>query len=461
MKRRGVVVVGVAAVLVVLAGPARAHPLGNFTTNVYAGLRVAANRLTIDYVVDLAEIPAFQARQGIDADRDGRLQPSEEARYRHGRCEALAQGIRVAVDGRVSPIRVVTSSLSFPPGQAGLSTLRLECLLAVDVGWQDEWRIVFADHNFPDRIGWREVTAVGEGASLAASDVPARSLSDRLRSYPADLLQSPLDRRTADLVVRPGGPDRAGTAAAEPVAVRLVGRVDRAMQAFHSLATVERLTPSFFFVALSLALGLGALHALAPGHGKTVMAAYIVGRRGPTWHPLLIGLAVAATHTVGVLALGIFLSLSQVPAAERLYPWLGVASGLLIAAIGLGLLWRIVRRHPHPHRHGAGAGWKSPVALGVAGGLVPSPSALIVLLGAVALGRAWFGVLLVVAFGLGMAATLVGAGLLLLRAGRRLEPRLSAVPDGLTRLMRLLPAGTASLVFLGGLLLAARAVTAG
>src|SRR5205814_5073869 len=121
---------------------------------------------------------------------------------------------------------------------------------------------------------------------------------------------------------------------------------------------------------------------------------------------------------------------------ERLYPWLGLASGALLAAIGAGLLRRAIRvrrhrHHHHDHPHEADTrpvGLRALIAMGFAGGLVPSPSALVVLLGAIALGRAWFGVVLVIAYGLGMAATLTGAGLVLLRARRALDRRAGARP---------------------------------
>jgi ABC-type nickel/cobalt efflux system permease component RcnA len=220
-------------------------------------------------------------------------------------------------------------------------------------------------------------------------------------------------------------------------------------------------------VAFGVALALGALHALAPGHGKTVMAAYLVGQRGSMRQALGIGATVAITHTIGVLALGIVLTVSQTVAPERLFPVLGAVSGLVLVAIGATLLRRVLRRpvrhgHHHGHHHGhqhhhhdepAPMGWRSVIGMGLAGGLVPSPSALLVLLGAVALGRAWFGVILVVAYGLGMAATLVLVGLVLARARTRLErllqgPRLAALAT------RVIPAAAASVITFLGLSLA-------
>jgi ABC-type nickel/cobalt efflux system permease component RcnA len=253
--------------------------------------------------------------------------------------------------------------------------------------------------------------------------------------------------------------------------------VDRATAAFMALVGERSQSPGFAVVALLLAVALGAMHAVAPGHGKTVMAAYLVGLRGTLRQAATIGATVTLTHTAGVLVLGLVLSTSRAVASERVYPWLGLGSGLLLAAVGLGLLVRARgghhahgHGHPHPHGHhhhdhghghdhrpaGRPLGRRGLVALGLAGGLVPSPSAVVVLLGGIALGRAWFGVALVLAYGLGMAATLTGVGLLLAHLRTRMDRRLH-LPAGslLARLGRLLPAVTASVIVVVGLTLAA------
>jgi len=238
---------------------------------------------------------------------------------------------------------------------------------------------------------------------------------------------------------------------------------------FTALVGERSLSPGFAVVALLLAVGLGAAHALAPGHGKTVMAAYLVGLRGTLRQAAVIGATVTITHTAGVLLLGLVLTTSRAVASERLYPWLGLASGLLLAGVGTGLLVRArAGHHPHPHDHPhphghhhdhgparRPLGRRGLVALGLAGGLVPSPSAVVVLLGGIALGQAWFGVALVVAYGLGMAATLTGVGLLLAHLRTRMDGRLQLPAGSLAaRAGRLLPAATASVIVVVGLALA-------
>jgi ABC-type nickel/cobalt efflux system permease component RcnA len=542
--------VGVAAVTAVPAASASAHPLGNFTINQFSGLRVYPQAVQIDLVTDMAEIPTFQVRGEIDADHDGRIDPAEAARWRLRECASQARKLSLDVDGRAVAITVdEQGSLTFPPGQAGLDTLRLECSLTASLrgGAAAAGAHLFSylDANYDGRLGWREINVEGGvGASLTASNVAAVSVSHRLTQYPADLLRSPLAQHSASVraVFAPAGatgstPPAPPLTATGPSSILPRG-VDRATRAFTALVARQRLGLIFGIVAMSLAVVLGALHALAPGHGKTVMAAYLVGQRGSLRHAVLISATVTATHTAGVLVLGIVLTTSAVVAPERLYPWLGLASGLLLAGIGLSMLARARRvrsmfrrlaktvdddaahidervpvgaavgdvhvgarhddathgdpdhqvhlhhapgvgahdkhrghlahdHHGRVHRHRGRAhvhpslepsmGWRSVVAMGFAGGLVPSPSALVVLLGAIALHRAWFGLLLVVAYGTGMAATLTSAGLLLERARRLLDRRADRGGSRLIVLTRWLPTATALIVIVLGLSLAARA----
>jgi len=494
----------VAVALMLSAAPAQAHPLGNFTVNVYTGIRVQPDRLAVDLVVDMAEIPAFQARRGIDADADEQVSDAEGRAYATSACLDSARRVDVSVGGRTVPVRSDRAEIAFPPGTAGLATLRLTCALTADTGLLSEDReLIVRNRNYDDRVGWREIVAVGDRATLLSSDVDRTSISDRLVDYPDDLLQSPPDQRSATLRARPGGPAAPGDAAGVASGPSPTRGVDRLTRSFTELVGRQRLTPAFGLLALGLSVALGAVHALAPGHGKTVMAAYLVGRRGSARQAALIGVTVTATHTAGVLVLGVVLSAVTTLAPEDLYPWLALASGLLLVAIGAGLLRSAVRlrssgevrslvtagvghshpdrhthdhppahahahAHDHPpaHAHAHASASSDPVsrrnlvALGLAGGLVPSPSALVVLLGAIALGRAWFGVVLVVGYGAGMAATLTGAGLLLVRFRAALDRGASSArPEIVAVVARVLPVVTAGLVLAGGAVLAVRALT--
>ncbi|MDG4861722.1 nickel transporter, partial [Streptomyces sp. T-3] len=307
------------------------------------------------------------------------------------------------------------------------------------------------------RIGWREITAqAADGVRLAASDVPARSVSGELRRYPDDLLTDPLEVRRAVLRVAPG----AGGVSAEglPGAFNSGARPGTWLASMDgrlaSLAARDGLTLPVGLAAVLLALLLGAGHAALPGHGKTVMAACMAGRRGGVRDAAVVGATVTFTHTAGVLALGLLITVSASLAADRVLSWLGVVGGAVVTGVGVMLLRGAVRgkegayghshghghghshSHSHVHGHGHGHGHghshhdhphQPPTpyrrftlfGMGVAGGLVPSPSALVVLLGAMALNRTAFGVGLVLAYGLGMAAVLTAAGLLVARLGDR------------------------------------------
>ncbi|MFF4649346.1 nickel transporter [Streptomyces sp. NPDC001380] len=503
-----------AAVLTVAgAAPAVAHPLGNFTVNRYDGLAVGARQLVVDHVEDLAEIPAAQVLPDVDTDHDGTAAPAELASWARTRCAAAARGSAVAVDGRRTvPVAVARSAAEPRPGQAGLRTLRVECLLTAALpavpapsGTRDapdaERALVFTAARGDGAPGWHEVTARGDRTALTASDVPSASRTARLTAYPRDALSSPADATGATLRVRPGGPAlaRPGAPAAAPAGILPRG-ADRLSEALTGLVARHRLTPGFALLALGAALVLGALHALAPGHGKTIMAAAAVagrGRRRTLRDVSALGLTVTLTHTLGVLGLGLLVAAGSA-AAPSVLSWLGVASGLLVTAAGVTLLRTALRDGGHGHGHhdhhhdshdghghghdghghdghghghghrvlGGGRSLRGAVVMGLAGGMVPSPSAVVVLVGAAALGQAWFGGLLVLAYGAGLALTLIGVGLLAVRAGHRLTrwahvrtraPRRARLLGAASRLV---PVGTAGLVLALGCGLVLRGVAA-
>ncbi|GAA4621516.1 hypothetical protein GCM10023196_010030 [Actinoallomurus vinaceus] len=465
------------------------HPLGNFTVNTYDGLVVAPGELRIDHVRDLAEIPTAQA--GVtEADLPA---------WGASTCRQAAAAMRITVDGRPVTATVRSAAASARPGQAGLNTLRLECRIIAPVR---AGAIAFRDDGVPG-TGWHEVTARGDRMTLTTADVPEHTRSARLTAYPKDMLGSPLDRRTATLRVRAGGPplaDTDGTGAA-----RILPRgADRLTRSFTSLVAHRRLTPGFAALALLISVVLGALHALAPGHGKTIMAAQAVGRgrRAPR-DILTLGVTVTVTHTAGVLALGVLVAGGSTLTPAALFPWLGAASGVLVAVAGAVLLRRALRPDGHGHTHHAhghhdhehhahghghhvhgraeGRGRAhtrrrrgSLVLMGFAGGLVPSPSAVVVLVGGAAVGHAWFGVLLVLGYGVGLALMLVSVGLFVAGSGRFLAKRVleGRLLQGRRLFGRCLfggrgvvaasavPAGSAALVVVLGLGIAVRSLGA-
>ena len=333
-RRIGAALAALAALVAALLPlSAMAHPLGNFSVNRYSRLKVGTNALLVRYVLDMAEVPAFQEMQRIDIDRDGKVNDGEASAYTARRIAGINQGLRLTVNGAPAYLQTRDHSLSFPDGQGGLKTLRLEITFAAPLPAAEAITLAYQDANEPDRQGWREIVArAAAGRALKDANVPTADVSDELRAYPDDMLASPLNVRSAQLSAAP-----AAGAAGDSAGARAA--IERSRNSFAALIAADNLTPPVMLLSLLVAFGLGAAHALAPGHGKTVVAAYLVGARGTARHAVALGLTVTATHTIGVFALGLVtLFLSQYILPERLYPWLGVISGLLVVAIGVGLV---------------------------------------------------------------------------------------------------------------------------
>ncbi|WP_328431217.1 HoxN/HupN/NixA family nickel/cobalt transporter [Streptomyces sp. NBC_00453] len=545
----GAVLTAACALALFPSTSASAHPLGNFTVNRYDGLVAAPGTLRVDHVEDLAEIPATQARPDIK-----RLGMSEWARQR---CAKAADGSKVTVDGRATALTVGSSQAHLRPGQAGLNTLRVECGLTAPLPKGDTVHLGFHSAGASSGPGWREITARGDRMTLTATDVPKTSVSHELTSYPKELLSSPADTSAASLRVRAGGPALVEKRQDAPAASVLPRGADRWTRALDSLVARHDLTLGFATLALLVAIVLGAMHALAPGHGKTLMAATAAARGGRARLKDVMPLAasVTVTHTLGVVALGLLVTAGSA-AAPSVIAWLGIASGVMVACAGATLVRRVWRNrtpghphghepghghrhdhdhdhphphaHPHPHPHPDGPGGhththgtdgpdgtekrelvlvaahtetasatteahshqhasthphdhdhahahdhnhdhshsshtvehthggfththstaptlRGTILLGFAGGLVPSPSAVVVLVGASALGKAWFGLLLVVAYGAGLALTLTAAGFAVVKLGTGMNRVLDRRPRWTTHPMATLVRRTAPL----------------
>jgi ABC-type nickel/cobalt efflux system permease component RcnA len=467
--------VGLAAALAAAPQPASAHPLGNFSVNQLAALDLYPDRVEVAAAVDIAELPTTQELATVDQDGDGTASVAEREAYAETSCAALARDFEVSVAGDRLVWTVTPQWFGLEGGAAGLATSRLDCSLVAHAQLDAPTTISVTNRFRDDRVGWRELTAVGHGVRLVDSPLPARSVSDGLRAYPQDLLSAPLDVRSAELRVEPGEPVAsdvdAPAASTGPALTRWLASAEQTLHGFVG----NRLTPLVGGLAVLLALALGAAHAALPGHGKTVMAAYLAGRRGRPRDAVAVGATVTLTHTGGVLVLGMLLTTVAGLAGEAVLGWLGVASGALVVVLGVAMFLGARRRHHHHHHHHhhhdhhhdhdhdhGRPSRLSILGIGIAGGLVPSPSALVVLLGAIGLGRTAFGVLLVIAYGTGMAATLTAAGLLLIRLRdrwaarrRRTNPRWPALGK---RLSAAAPTATAGMVLLVGLGLASRAV---
>ncbi len=496
MRRLLATAVAAAALGAAAAPAAQAHPLGNFSVNHLTQVSVSRDRIDVRYLLDQAEIPTFQergeARSAILAAKRAEVQ-------RH---------LQVTADGRPLRLRAGPASrISFPAGQGGLRTTRVEIALSAEAAGAR--RVEVRDGTFPGRVGWKAVVARPGDGTAVRSTAPSGDPTRGLHAYPAGSLQSPSDLRTATLDVRPGP----GTLVAPraPGGPAEATTTDRGGDGFSQVFEEAAAGRGVLLFLLLAAFGWGALHALSPGHGKAMVAAYLVGTRGTARHAVALGGVTTVTHTIGVFALGLVtLLLSQYILPEDLYPWLNLASGLLVVAIGLGVLrsrigWYRARRagatagasdargHGHAHSHGHGHGhhhhhgrhdhdhdpghhdhhghhhghapaerptgprrrlrglrarvghghghgpdghshrhdlpeditWKGLVGMGAAAGLIPCPTALVVLLGAIAQHQVGLGLVLIVAFSLGLASTLVVLGLGVVWAGGRLTARVS------------------------------------
>ncbi|MDQ3226653.1 MAG: high-affinity nickel-transporter [Chloroflexota bacterium] len=491
--------VSVFAIGLLPVAPAAAHPLGNFSVNQYSRIEVGTEQVRLNYVLDLAELPTVADRPLLDADRNGTVDSGERDTYLTGKMAEIAPELHLLAGSVDLPLRRVDQSLAFVPGQAGLDTTRIEAVFTADLpAASDSARqLLFRNEYARDRLGWREIV-ITNGADIRLTDAAALAAdrSQALTVCPDDLLSSPLDERAASVTyqVSPGALAAGGVSPAADIQATGIG------ERLGAVVNGSDLSNTGLLLAVLAAAGWGALHALSPGHGKTVVGAYLVGSRGTPRHALFLGLTVTITHTAGVIVLGlVILFASRTILAEDVYPWLSLASGLLVAGLGLTILRQRLlglpafghhhhdhghdhaheNAHDHDHEHAHAHGlahshgghthshappgtdgervtWRNLLALGISGGILPCPSALLALLSAVAVGRAGFGLMVVIAFSLGLAATLTGVGLLFLYAGRLFERR--ALSGRWSGLLQYAPAVAAVAVTASGLMIVARAL---
>ena len=450
-----------ATMSVAIAVPALAHPLGNFTINHFSRVELVGNQARVRYVLDMAEIPTFQEKQRI----------ADDTTYLGRQVQALARGIALTIDGKPLQLTITDHSVQFLPGQGGLETERLEINL-VGASTLSGGRLTasYRDNNFQGRLGWKEIVVrATDGAQMVSSSAPTTSVSQELRAYPQDRLTSPLDVTNASFAIIPGS---SGTSRSAPLAHNSAVGLRLVQDRFAGLIAPKNLSLGLLTFSFLVAIVLGGLHALSPGHGKAVMAGYLVGARGTRRHALILGLTITITHTAGVFALGLVtLYAATIVTPERLYPWLTLFSGVMILVIGATLILTRTRTalhghgHGHDHQHGhahapkAGLSRRNVVILGITGGLIPCPTALVVLLSALSLHRVAFGMLLILAYSVGLAIVLSGIGIVL-ASGTALVSRIrpSFSFRGLGRIASLVPVASAAVVAVAGVALTAQAL---
>ena len=535
--------------------------LGSFTINQYCELRLDPGEVGVRFVVVFGQLPALRELHAADADGDGVTTQAERDAHVARLAPDFARRLSVSIDGTPVPLTAVRWTSSLPAEQSGFS-LRLD----IDYVGRPESlanggtaTVAFDNANYAGQIGWHEIV-VRSAPAIRAFDTDAfdesltNGLAEALQALPAD---GPLDERTVHL--------RYATGALPAGAVPIGGRTTKApvtqatpaptdapagewlphqTKRLVDLIAAPVVSTPVMLLALLAAMVLGALHAFSPGHGKTIVGAYLIGSRSTPRHAIFLGLTVTVTHTLVVFAVGLAtLIASRYVVPERLFPLLSLLSGLLVLGMGLVLLrqrWATahmafarqllrwfekrsaipnagldrstkgfrairplppaghhgMRRNPPPHDHGPSGhshhdgglhghdhahadgmhshgggrmhshlppgamgepvGWRSLLALGVSGGLVPCPSAMVLLLAAVALNKTFYGLLMVVAFSIGLALTLIAVGMAFLYARSRFSGRLrgSGIAD-------MLPAVSGAFITIVGLVLCYGALTSG
>ncbi len=456
----------ITTIIFVLVGLAAAHPLGNFSVNQYSRLEVEKSQVKVRAVLDMAEIPTFQKSQEIDMNKDGVLSGDELDAYAEKITPNYIGNLFLAVNDSSIQLRPLSKNISLPAGSGNLPTLRIEWDFVGDltnIQTNAINRLHFENRNNAERIGWNEIVAgSSDEVNVFDSTAPGSGITDELKSYPQESLSAPLSERTAEFSFASG---------ALPQNVKVLQNRDGQKTApiqkdeFAELINVPEITLPIVFFGLLAAFGLGAAHALSPGHGKTVVGAYLVGSRGTFKHAVFLGATVTITHTLGVFALGLVtLFASNYILPERLIPFLNFVSGLLVLFIGLTLFkdrlfsalgWNVnIQPHEHSHEmteqfhnhkhneaehthlnahddlthtHGGSTHthlppkdvtWRSLLALGISGGLLPCPSALVLMLSAISLNRIGYGLVLTLVFSFGLAATLTCVGFVFLYVGK-------------------------------------------
>ncbi|MFY9225917.1 MAG: sulfite exporter TauE/SafE family protein [Blastocatellia bacterium] len=429
-----------------------AHPLGNFTINHFAKIEVTSESISLRYVVDMAEIPALQEIQLLDTNGDRAPDQKELEVYLEKIALEYKEKVALRLNQTPLELKLVNKNISLPAGAGGLSTLRVECDFEAkldSLAINQPYQLDFLDTNHQERNGWHEIfVKSASGVSIFNSTVFGNSITDELKAYPENMLFAPLNERSATLFFIKG----LIPANSSPLLTREGRPSAQTSDPLTELIAIPNLTLGTAILGLFIALALGGFHALSPGHGKTIVGAYLIGSRGTIKHALFLGLTVTVTHTLGVFILGLItLFAAKYIVPEKIFPLLSFTSGIIVIAIGLSLFINRLSAvlglqlpihshdgkennegfsHSHDgvkHSHlpinkdGSEITWKNLLALGVSGGLLPCPSALVVLLAAISLNRVGYGLLLVVSFSIGLASVLSLIGLLFIYAKRFID----------------------------------------
>lgn len=437
-----------------------AHPMGNFSVSHFTRFDVGKKAVNVTYVLDLAEIPTYQLM------RDWNLDPAADAKIPQATLDEKAskqaaewiKQLDFTSDGvRIQP-KQGSTTVKLSDGAGGMHVSRIETSLRLE---NVQGKLAFEDRNYPDRAGWKEIVIEStDGTPIIQASQSGTDRSKALTEYPSDPTLTPPQDLRANIewhvdkpvivtkivpIEQPAAPvTQAATPAPATAPKPIAGEVTKGDYLSRMLSQHD-IPFNVMLIGIAVAFAFGALHAKSPGHGKTMVAAYLVGSRGTMKQAAFLGGMVTLTHTISVFILGLVtLAFAKYLAPEKLVTWLGVASGLSIVLIGTTLFYKRLRTlghghshgphhhhhhhdddHTHDHDHGphghshvpeGEVSIKSLIALGASGGMVPCPSALVLLLISISLGHVGLGLLLLISFSLGLAGVLMAIGMLVIYA---------------------------------------------
>lgn len=346
--------------------PAGAHPLDEAMQ--FSTLTLDKDQITIEIEIMVGPLLVDRIDDAVDTDHDGQFSAAEQQAWG----QQLTHHVSLRVDDRAIPLRLlyvrVPTFRALINGQECVFVRYQANLGAVSDPPDSTHRVTYVN-NYMEKLsfyatsvlirdgvdmdiwGWRDDGSVYHfNYRLTNAPTPTPTLSLTATS-PSSTPTSTSPLATTARPTRsastpaPPAPGSDGSNAITRPEVR-----DRPLE--NLLRTSN---PSFGFLALALGFSvvMGGLHALTPGHGKAIVAAYLVSARGTWRHATLLGSVVTATHTASVIVLGLLMLLAtQIVLPERVIPWLEIASGLLIVGLGISLFWQRWRDPAgHGHQH--------------------------------------------------------------------------------------------------------------
>jgi len=471
---------------------ADAHPLGNFTINHLAKLAVANGSLNVRYILDIAEIPTFQIMQERVSKHDWTA--AELQAWADAETPLVRDALQIEIDGSRAALEPLAAHARLRPGAGGLPILYWVGTFRSTMISGVAHNITVNDRVYENRqIGWKDIVVA-----------PEREPTFELQRYPSALIASPRSKTNVELSVAASGAvvKNVSNASLEP-APSQANSIVRSTVLSDMFANPKQ-TPIFVLLTILAAFGLGALHAIEPGHGKALLAVTLVGARATSKQAVILGASLTFAHTIGVILLGIALFFLASFVSETIYPWITLVSGIAIAVIGARALSRYMRTrvgahaHAHPHAHprahahdhahehahddahGAHVGhdhhhhapgelahqhhaheghehgpgghshvipgdepinFRAAIWAAMGGGIAPCPAAIVVMLAALRLHKLGYGLLLIVIFSLGLATVLIALGIAVVHGAGWLSRR-----SGFDRFVRYGPLASASVI---------------